>query len=275
VIDLHLHSTCSDGTLTPAELVEMAYANGLNAIALTDHDTVAGIAPARAAARNSPLVVIAGVELSVRNSPYYLHLLGYDFDWHNPTLLAALKTVQDARHTRNLEIFKKLQGLGITISSAEISSPSPENLIGRPHIARWLVANKIVSTIDEAFKKYLKKGARAYVSRFCYTAQEAISMIHEAGGLAVLAHPLQVSRDPATLEKLIGELKASGLDGLETYYPGQMGTWLAFLHSLVARYHLLETGGSDYHGAIRPGTRMAGGAHLVIPDTLLDLLIKR
>jgi predicted metal-dependent phosphoesterase TrpH len=113
VIDLHLHSTCSDGTLTPAELVEMAGANGLNAIALTDHDTVAGIAPARAAARNSPLVVIAGVELSVRHSPYYLHLLGYDFDWHNPTLLAALKKVQDARHTRNLEIFKKLQGLGI------------------------------------------------------------------------------------------------------------------------------------------------------------------
>jgi predicted metal-dependent phosphoesterase TrpH len=275
VIDLHLHSTCSDGTLTPAELVEMAGANGLRAIALTDHDTVAGIAPARAAARNSPLVVIAGVELSVRHGPYYLHLLGYDFDWHNTTLLAALKKVQDARQTRNLEILKKLQGLGIKISSAEISAPSPENLICRPHIARWLVAKKVVSTIDEAFEKYLKKGARAYVSRFCYTAQEAISMIHEAGGLAVLAHPLQVSRDPATLENLIGELKTSGLDGLETYYPGQMGTWFTFLHSLVARYHLLETGGSDYHGAIRPGTRMAGSAHLAIPDTLLDTLIKR
>jgi predicted metal-dependent phosphoesterase TrpH len=275
VIDLHLHSTCSDGTVTPAELVEMACANGLSAIAITDHDTVAGIAPARAAACNRPLMVITGVELSVRHSPYHLHLLGYNFDWHNHTLLAALKKVQDARQTRNLEIFKKLQGLGITISPTDIFSSSPENLIGRPHIARWLVAHKVVSTIDEAFAKYLKKGARAYVSRFCYTVQEAISMIHEAGGLAVLAHPLQVSRDPATLENLIGELKANGLDGLETYYPGQMGTWFAFLHSLVARYHLLETGGSDYHGAIRPGTRMAGGAHLVIPDSLLDQLIKR
>jgi predicted metal-dependent phosphoesterase TrpH len=275
VIDLHLHSTCSDGTVTPAELVEMACANGLSAIAITDHDTVAGIAPARAAACNRPLMVITGVELSVRHNPYHLHLLGYNFDWHNHTLLAALKKVQDARQTRNLEIFKKLQGLGITISPTDIFSSSPENLIGRPHIARWLVAHKVVSTIDEAFAKYLKKGARAYVSRFCYTVQEAISMIHEAGGLAVLAHPLQVSRDPATLENLIGELKANGLDGLETYYPGQMGTWFAFLHSLVARYHLLETGGSDYHGAIRPGTRMAGGAHLVIPDSLLDQLIKR
>lgn len=275
MIDLHLHSTFSDGTLTPTELVQLGARRGLQAISITDHDTIGGTTEALEAGRINGLQVISGLELSVFHDEYHFHLLGYDYDHTDRSLRDGLRTLQESRGRRNSAILGKLNQIGIGISEEELQAVSGGGQTGRPHIARILVAKKIVKTIDQAFAQYLKKGACAYVSRYILTVEEAISLIHDAGGIAVLAHPAQISYSIDTLDRLLRVLVEIGLDGVELYYPTQKGSFLNKLKRLSARYDLIETGGSDYHGDIRPNTDIAGTRNFTIPGSVLDTLMQR
>ncbi|RZW22515.1 MAG: PHP domain-containing protein [Desulfobulbaceae bacterium] len=270
MIDLHLHSTFSDGTFTPEQLVKMANAAGLKAISITDHDTVDGTQEAVDAGAEFGVRIVPGVELSVFLDDFNFHLLGYHFDWRDQTLHAKLKTLQASRSRRNSVIISKLQKLGLGITEGELQKISSNGQTGRPHIARLLVEKKIVKDIDQAFTLYLRKGKPGYARRFIYHVEEAISLIHESGGCAVLAHPAQISRSIPVLEDLLRHLKIVGLDGLETYYPTQRGSFLKSLRRLAVSHGLIETGGSDYHGDIRPDTAMAGKNNNVVPLTVLD-----
>ena len=272
MIDLHLHSTHSDGTLEPSQLVRMAKKKNLAAVSVTDHDTISGTGEALEEGRKSNVLVIPGIELSVVKDKHYFHLLGYGFDWKNEMLARSLKVLQNSRRERNARILKILNETGISISESELAALSGRGQTGRPHFARILVEKKVVNTIDQAFERFLKKGAPAYVPRFIYPVAEAIKMIKGAGGITSFAHPVQLGYSLESLPGLLGELKDAGLDGLETYYPTQKGRIRKKLTDLAIRYGLLETGGSDYHGDIRPGTTMAGGHDFFVPLHVLERL---
>ena len=272
MIDLHLHSTFSDGTFAPEALVRMAKEIGLEAISITDHDTVDGTGEAVTAGKKYGVRVVSGVELSVFLDDFNFHLLGYYFDWKDEGLEAKLDVLQGSRNRRNSVIISQLQNLGLDISEAELREVSSSGQTGRPHIARLLVEKKVVRDIDQAFTLYLRKGRPGYARRFIYHAAEAISLIHDSGGCAVLAHPAQISRSSQLLSDLLGHLKSMGLDGIETYYPNQKGSFRKTLHRLAAHHGLFETGGSDYHGDIRPNTAMAGRQGNSVPLELLELL---
>lgn len=272
MIDLHLHSTHSDGTKAPAELVQMAKRRNFTAISITDHDTVSGTGEAIREGDKQGLEVIPGVELSVFNADRHFHLLGYGMDWQDSRLLSGLKRLQVSRDERNDKIIRKLQKLGIMATLEELQSLSGVGQTGRPHIARLLVNKNIVKTIDQAFTKYLKKDACAYIPRFIYHVKEAIDLIGDAGGLPVLAHPVQLDRSLELLPELLDDLVPMGLRGVEVYYPTQRGKIRQKLSYLANKYDLLETGGSDYHGDIRSGTTMAVGKNMTIPDHLCEKL---
>jgi predicted metal-dependent phosphoesterase TrpH len=187
-IDLHTHSSYSDGSLSPRQLVQLAKKQRLRAIALTDHDTVAGVEEALAAGKEFGVEVVPGVEISAQYPPGTMHILGYYIHASNPELLGALKKLQQARAARNPKIIERLQALGLEITINEVLDLSAGQ-VGRPHIARALVNKGYVSSIDEAFSRYLKKGAVAYAEKFRFPPAEAIGIIRRAGGIAVLAHP--------------------------------------------------------------------------------------
>ena len=270
MIDLHLHSTFSDGTFTPEELVKMASEVGLKGVSITDHDTVDGTGEALSAGKKYGIRVISGVELSVFLDDFNFHLLGYNFDWQNKRLGEKLSLLQDSRDRRNSVIISNLQDLGIDVTEDELKELSTRGQTGRPHIARLLVAKKLVRDIDQAFELYLRKGKPGYARRLIYHVEEAISIIHDSGGYAVLAHPSQISRSVPLLDELLSLLKSKGLDGVETYYPTQQGAFLKKLRRLVADHGFFETGGSDYHGTIRPDSSMAGARGNAVPVELLE-----
>ena len=270
MIDLHLHSTYSDGTHTPEELVKMARATGLKVISITDHDTVDGTGEAIAAGAKHGVRIVSGVELSVFLDDFNFHLLGYYFDWRHEGLKAKLDRLQESRSKRNTVILANLNKLGLGISEEELQRVSNSGQTGRPHIARLLVEKNIVKDIDQAFALYLRKGRPGYAKRFIYHVEEAIALLHESGGCAVLAHPAQVSRSIPLLEDLLAHLKKMGLDGVETHYPTQKGSFLKSLKRLTAAHGLFETGGSDYHGDIRPNTAMAGNKTDAVPQDLME-----
>lgn len=274
-IDLHTHSHFSDGTKSPTELVHLASISGVTALALTDHDTMAGVAEAVAVARTYDVEVIPGVELSVVHEEHVLHILGYYVDPLQKDMAAALSILQKARDRRNEKIIVKLQNLGIDATLEELQTISGVGQTGRPHIARLLMNHGAVRSMNEAFDKYLAKGCRAYVGRFAYSAKEAIAFIREAGGLAVLAHPIQVDKTLCALNALLPVLKAYGLEGIETYYPSQKKKMQKRIRKFAEKSGLFLTGGSDYHGDIRPGTRLAGGHNVYVPPELLEKLKER
>ena len=274
-IDLHIHSTCSDGTLRPEQLVRMAKARGLTAIAITDHDTVEGVAEAMAAGREYDIEVIAGLELSTVHGERPIHLLGYLFDPDSPELARALTTLQHARRQRNTLILEKLCGLGLPVSEEEVARKSPTGQTGRPHIAQVLVEKGWVRNLDDAFDRYLKKGAPAYAPRHQLEVVDAISLIAGAGGLPVLAHPATIDTSLDSLPALLEELAARGLAGVEVYYPVHSARQRKRLLTMAAAYNLVVTGGSDYHGDIRPNTSLAGGSRVRVPAEVLPRLKAR
>ena len=274
-IDLHTHSSFSDGTCTPTELVRLAKAGRLKALALTDHDTMAGVSEALAAGEQFGVEVVAGIELSVIHDEDSLHLLGYWPDPEYPQFKQALQRIQGARDERNQKIIDNLAGLDIPVSFSELQALAGPGETGRPHIARLLMNKGVVHSIDEAFIRFLRRGCPAYVSRFAFDACEAVSLVKAAGGLAVLAHPLSVQRDPESLRPLLDSLVAVGLDGLEAYYPTHSKSVIRHLNVLADQYGLLVTGGSDYHGDVRPNTALAGGKKLFVPGQLLDTMKER
>lgn len=273
-IDLHIHSNFSDGTFSPKEIVKMAKARGLSAISITDHDTAEGIDEALMAGREYGVKVIPGVELSIAHKGLNVHLLGYYFDHHDQVLLDKIKVVQKSRKDRNYKIIKKLNELNIKVSYGEVKAMTLTGQIGRPHIAKLLMKKGYVRSLDEAFAKYLGKGAKAYMKRFLYGSTEAIDIIHKSGGLAVLAHPVQVDPTYQQLPDVVKELTQAGLDGVEVYYPSHARKAKKMLNKLASQFDLIVTGGSDYHGTIRPRTSLAGGKTHV-PTELLDKMHQR
>ena len=268
-IDLHVHSFFSDGTHSPTELVHLAQKRGLQALAITDHDTIDGVSECIATAMHVGLEAISGIELSVEYGEYTFHLLGYLFDHHDPELQSRIAVLQEARQNRNQKIISKLQNLGIHISVEELHEASPVGQTGRPHIAKLLCRKGIVRNMDEAFAKYLKKGAIAYETRFVYSAIEGIDIIKKSGGIAVLAHPAQITHSSGEMSQIIGQLVQIGLDGLEVYYPTHSSAVRRKLLKIAKRYGMILSGGSDYHGSIRPGTDLAGAKNVVVPAEIL------
>ena len=274
-IDLHVHSHYSDGTKSPSELVWLASKTGVSAIAITDHDTMDGVAEAEAVCGEYGVDVVPGVEISVMHQQYPLHILGYFVDPKQKDIAAALDSLQQARDRRNRKIVEKLQELGIDASLEELLHISGIGQTGRPHIAKLLMNHGVVRSLPEAFDRYLAKGQQAYVGRFSYSAKEAIGFIRGAGGLAVLAHPIQIDKTLLALKTLLPVLTSYGLEGIETYYPSQKKTMRKRIKQFAEQYDLFLTGGSDYHGDIRPGTRLAGGHNVYVPPRLLDIMKKR
>lgn len=269
-IDLHLHSTYSDGTLSPAEIVEHGRKRGLRSLSLTDHDTIAGISEGAAAAARENIEMVSGVELSVEFGEVTFHLLGYFFDHEDTGLKGKIALLQQARDERNRKILSRLQARGIDISMEEVLKFSPVGQTGRPHIAQVLKEKGVVSNMNQAFRRFLGKGACAYVSRFVYSFDEAAAFLKESGGITVLAHPAQIDPTLHRLPGLVAQLAPRGLDGLEVYYPSQSSSIRKKLKAIAKRYSMVISGGSDYHGLIRPGTDMAGGAKFWVPGEVLE-----
>ena len=250
-VDLHVHSTASDGALAPAEVVETAARAGLAAFALTDHDTLAGVAAARVAGERSGIRVIAGVELSVMDEEREIHLLGLHIA-HVDALENELSAVREARRARAQQIVEKLNALGVPIVVDAVWTQAGDGAIGRPHIARALVAGGWVRDHHEAFGRYLGAGRPANVEKRRVSFADGVRMIHDSGGLAVIAHPGRDGR-----RELLDPLAVLGLDGIEVLHPGHSAEDIARLNALADFYALVPSGGSDWHGAAT-GPRVLG-----------------
>lgn len=274
-LDFHIHSTFSDGSLTPIEIVKMAKKKGLKAISITDHDNIDGVEKALTAGDEVGLVVVPGLELSVVLDGISIHLLGYLFDYDHYDLKALLEKIQIGRRKRNETIVNKLKSAGIDIRSEIDQILQNNSQVGRPHIARILVAQKHAKNINDAFQKFLVPGGIAYTKREACSAKEAINVLHRAKGLAVIAHPLNIRNVTKDYTDVIEELVELGLDGIETYYPTHSKKVSKSLLSLSTEKGLICTGGSDYHGDFRPGTYLAGGKNVFVPEQLLDQMLER
>lgn len=261
-IDLHTHSTYSDGTMGPEELIDLALRRGLGALALTDHDTVAGVPDLLAHAAGKDILVMAGIELSTWYGEDSMHILGYGIDHGHPPLLIALEEVQRARHRRNLEILTRLDELGIRIAYKAVAGRE-NGQVGRPHIARELVRLGVVHDMHHAFLQYLRKGAAAYVDSFRIHALDAVRLIAAAGGVPVLAHPAVLDNNLNSLPRLLPELVTAGLAGLEIYYPAHNRRQYRQLQQLAGEWRLLATGGTDFHGNTHGGVPLGGSSQTV------------
>ena len=260
-VDLHIHSTASDGRLSPAEVVYKSVELGLTIIAIADHDSVAGIAPALAAANASPwLKVIPCVEISTDVPNGEVHVLGYFIDYTDHELQATLERMRHSRRERAHRMVTKLGKLGIHIEWHRVQEVAGSGSIGRPHLAQVMLEKGYIASLKEAFTKYLSRGGPAYVEREKMTPQEAVGLILRTNGLPVLAHPLTID-DPETM---VIELKAAGLVGIEAYYNGYTADEINGLVSLADRHNLIASGGSDYHGLDASTETMIGGADVPI-----------
>jgi len=279
-IDLHIHSTASDGTLAPAEIVAHARKIGLAAIALTDHDTVDGVHQILLNGLPQDLLFMTGVELSAAPPTGFpcrgsLHLLGYGFRHDDQDIARQLHKLQDARRNRNPQIIAKLQSLGIDITVAELDATDVKRQTGRPHIARLLLEKGVVRSFDEAFERYLGNDKPAYVDKYRVESRRAIQLIRQAGGIPVLAHPgLIHPTRPWRLGDLLAELKAYGLQGLEVYYPEHSENQTRAFQDLARRHGLVATGGTDFHGAIKPGVEMGSAdGNFAVPFHVYEKLL--
>ncbi|QES50016.1 phosphatase [Streptomyces venezuelae] len=251
-IDLHTHSTASDGTDTPAELVRHAAAAGLDVVALTDHDTVGGHAEAMAAVRALPagFTLVTGAELSCRRDGIGLHMLAYLFDPAEPELARERELVRDDRTPRAQAMIGKLQALGVPVTWEQVARIAGEGSVGRPHIATALVELGVVPTVSDAFTPdWLADGGRAYAEKHELDPFEAIRLVKAAGGVTVFAHPAAVKRGRCVPESVIAELAAAGLDGIEVDHMDHDTATRARLRGLADELGLLVTGSSDYHGS--------------------------
>ncbi|RME44674.1 MAG: PHP domain-containing protein [Chloroflexi bacterium] len=254
-VDLHAHTTISDGTLTPRELVELAVEKGLVALGITDHDTTDGVPEALRAGQELGLWVVPGVELNTDTEDGHLDILGYFIDISNKELQATLSEIRNARYYRAKRMVEKLRELGRPISFERVLELSTEGAVGRPHVAQALLEAGYVSSISEAFELYIGRHGPAYADRYRMSPEEACALVRRAGGVPSLAHPTPASdpfSDPKDLNRLLPILRDAGLGALECYYPGYTSDVSAWLLSLAERFDLIPTGGSDFHGAAKP-----------------------
>jgi predicted metal-dependent phosphoesterase TrpH len=276
-VDLHCHSTASDGTYAPAEVVGLARQAGLSALSLTDHDTVAGIPEAAAAARSAGIDFIAGIEISAEYPhPGTMHILGYGVDPENDTLKKLTATLIAGRDARNPKIVQKLNDMGICVSMEEWESQAKGEVLGRPHLAAVLVRKGYVSSIKQAFDKYIGQGAPAYFDKERLSPRQALERIHQAGGLPVLAHPTQLrTSNDAQLDRVLKDLVDLGLSGIETIHSDFTAADVQRMTRLAERYGLLQTGGSDFHGYNKQDIRLGFANGRRIERKYFDKLVAR
>ena len=281
-VDLHTHSTASDGTLAPAELMRAAAAAGLAGIALTDHDTGNGLQEAAAEARRLGLRFVPGVEISAEYpAPGTLHILGHFVDGESAGMRKMSEILLAGRNARNPKIIARLNELGCRVTMAMVEEIARQRVkegrpvvIGRPHIAEALVRAGCVASIKQAFDVYLDTTGAAYFPKERLTPRQAIACIHEAGGLATVAHPVQLRcANPAHLATMINHLAEAGMDGIEVWHCDHDEKASGLLLELAQRYHLLPTGGSDFHGSPKPDVILGRGRNNVrVPVEVLDRL---
>lgn len=241
-MDLHTHTTASDGTLSPRELVRTARQVGLRILAITDHDTVDGIASAAEEAGRAGIELVPGVELSTDVPDGEVHILGYFVDWHDEEFLALLRRLREGRLARAQEMVRRLNQLGLPITFEEVARHA-DGSVGRPHVARALVAAGYVASFEEAFERYLARGRPAYVERERFAPEEAVQAVQRAGGVPVFAHPLWGGQ-----RDRVGRLVDCGLRGIEAYYPDHSPQDVRRFLDWARDFGLVATGGSDYHG---------------------------
>lgn len=258
-VDLHTHTFFSDGTLSPEALVALAAERQLAAIAITDHDSIEALARARAAAAGL-LELVPGIELSSLLDGADLHILGYFVDPENPRLMSRLARFREERRERALSIVERLAALGLGVDREEVLALAGPGVVGRPHVAQAMVRAGHVESVDEAFRRYLRADGQAFVPRPAFASEEAIALVHAAGGVSVLAHPGSQMAD-AVIERLA----AAGLRGVEVWHPQHHPGAVRRFRALAARLSLLETGGSDFHGP----DRGAGLGALGVPASIL------
>lgn len=281
MIDLHVHSNHSDGTLSPEELVALAIKSNVSVFALTDHDTISGITKAKKAAGSAsssgtPVTVISGTEISAAYKQKDIHILGLFIDEQDPVLQNALAEAVTARDLRNEKMAERFQSLGIPLTLDDLRLKNPDTVITRAHFAKYLIEHDYVKTSQEAFQRYLGYDAPCFVPREYMPPERAISLILNAGGIPVLAHPLLYKLPPAELEVLLRRLTDAGLKGLEVYYSSNTGFDEQICYSLANRFHLLMTGGTDFHGDNKPNLFLGTGRNnnLNIPVQLLEPLYR-
>lgn len=276
MIDLHIHSNISDGTLSPSQVIDLAVQHNLKAIALTDHDTVNGIPEASNRARfycqkGIDFTLIPGVELSVGYKKRDIHILGLFIDYENKELISLLDKMVQEREERNLKMIRNFQKDGIQITLEELKEESNDAVITRAHFAKQLVRKGYVKTAQEAFLKYLDEEGPYYVNRQYITPEQAIEAILNADGIPVLAHPMLYHLPDEELEQLVERLKTHGLCGIETIYSTYSPEEEQKVRQLAAKYNLYMTGGSDFHGEVKPDISIGTGkGNLSIPDDLLE-----
>ncbi len=263
-IDLHMHSTASDGSFPPEEVVDLAAKNGVEVISLTDHDSLAGIPTAAERAAKMGIRLIPGVELSVAEEGVDVHLLAYGFDPADKGLIEAVTRYRDSRRERARKILARLKGLGIRISLEEVEEVAQGGALGRPHVAEALMRNGYIETFNEAFQRYLGHHAPAYVAKQTVTLEEASTIVREAGGVLVLAHPGTLNRD-----QHIPAWSRRGLDGIEVWHAKHDAAAIAKYKGFAQMHGLLMTGGSDYHGERTPDISIGGVA---VPLSILPPL---
>ena len=252
MIDLHTHSTFSDGTYSPQELINLAYKNNIKAIAITDHDTIDGISYAIPEAEKFNIELINGIEISADYKGIEIHILGYFLDIKNTKLLNLLKDLEKTRNKRNQDLINKLNEIGVNISLDYVKSLSPLGLVTRAHFGKAIAEKGYTKNIKEAFNIYLGKGKPAYIKRTLIPYDQAIKIILESNGIPVLAHPMIYKLSNNDLDIAIRELKHAGLKGIECYYPSNTLKQTNTLLSMCKKYNMKITGGSDFHGDNRP-----------------------
>ena len=274
-IDLHTHSTCSDGTLTPEEVVKEAKNAGLTAIALTDHDTIDGLSEAIEAGKKYGIEVITGIEFSV-SADTEMHLLGLNFNLDCPEITDILDEMIIQREKRNVKVVKLLSDIGINITLEDIARESTSKVTGRSQIAKAMLKKGYVSGIKEAFDKYLSFGRPAFVERASLTPEDAIRIIKKSGGRAFLAHLNQTEKTDNELYSILSHLKECGLDGIEGYYTEYTDDMNMRYRKMAQDLGLMLSGGSDFHGANKDGYNIGTGkGNLRIPHELLEKIKKR
>ena len=276
-VDLHCHSTASDGTLPPREVVQLAKQSNLSALALTDHDTVAGCGEAQDEAAKIGLDFLCGIEISAEYPPPgTMHILGYGVDPESPALKSLTETLIAGRDNRNPRIVAKLNEMGIAVTMKEWEAEAKGTVLGRPHLAAILARKGYVSSIKQAFDKYIGQGAPAYFDKERLTPRQALERIKASGGVAVLAHAIQLrTENDAQLERVVKDLVDLGLAGIEVIHSDHDERWVQKCAALADRFGLLKTGGSDFHGANKKDIPLGSARGRRIPREMFDQLLAR
>lgn len=273
-VDLHVHSTKSDGTYSPSQLIDYAIEKNLSAIALTDHDTVAGIDEALSYAREKAIKLIPGIELSSEYKGKDIHIVGLFIDHKNPIFTEHIKRFQEARDQRNIKMCELLRdGAGIDISYEALKEAAPDGTITRAHYGRFLYEQGYVKSIEEAFERYIGDHCKYFVPRKMITPGQAVELITEGGGLPVLAHPILYHMTKAQLDQLVASLKEVGLVAIEGLYSTYSSSDERHIKELATKYDLLISGGSDFHGKNKKDLDLGSGyGRLYIHDEILEKL---